>query len=430
MSRSMLDTAQLRDAFDDTRRRLQTRGPGADAVLDRLQELDTRRRELLPRVESLKAERNRMGEQIAQAKRTGQDASQLLAASRQRADDIKALDAQLTELEAERTPLLLALPNTPHESVPVGSSAEDNVEVRRWGSPTTFDFEPKAHWDLGPALGIVDFERAVRMTGARFALLMGAGARLSRALIAFMLDLHTREHGYTEVEPPFLVNRASLTGTGNLPKFEEDLFRIAGDWDLFLIPTAEVPLTNIHREETIEQADLPLKYTAYTPCFRSEAGSYGADVRGLIRQHQFDKVELMAYTAPEHSFAELERLTGCAEKVLQLLGLPHRTMLLCTGDMGFASAKTYDIEVWLPSQNSYREISSCSNTEAFQARRANIRCRPTGGGKLAHVHTLNGSGLAVGRTMIAIVENYQQADGSVRIPDVLVPYMGGLTRIG
>jgi seryl-tRNA synthetase len=430
MSRSMLDTAQLRDAFDDTRRRLETRGPGANAVLDRLQELDTQRRALLPRVETLKAERNRMGEQIAKAKRTGEDASELLAASRQLADDIKGLDAQLAELEGERTPLLLALPNTPHESVPVGRSADDNVVVRRWGTPTTFDFEPKAHWDLGPALGIVDFERAVRMTGARFALLMGAGARLSRALIAFMLDLHTREHGYTEVEPPFLVNRSSLTGTGNLPKFEEDLFKIAGDWDLFLIPTAEVPLTNIHRDETLEQANLPLRYTAYTPCFRSEAGSYGADVRGLIRQHQFDKVELMAYASPEDSFDELERLSGCAEKVLQLLGLPHRTMLLCTGDMGFASAKTYDIEVWLPSQSGYREISSCSNTEAFQARRAGIRYRPAGGGKLAHVHTLNGSGLAVGRTMIAIVENYQQADGSIRVPDVLVPYMGGLTRIG
>ena len=430
MTLSMLDTAQLRDTFDETRRRLQTRGPGADAVLDRLQELDAIRRELLPRVENLKADRNRMGEQIAQAKRTGADASALLAENKQRADEIKTLDAQLATLEDERTPLLLALPNTPHESVPVGKSAEDNLEVRRWGTPRDFDFEPKAHWDLGPALGIVDFERAVRMTGARFALLMGAGARMSRALISFMLDLHTREHGYTEVEPPFLVNRSSLTGTGNLPKFEEDLFKIAGDWDLFLIPTAEVPLTNIHREESLEQRDLPRRYTAYTPCFRSEAGSYGADVRGLIRQHQFDKVELMAYAEPEQSFDELERLTGCAEKVLQLLGLPYRTMLLCTGDMGFASAKTYDIEVWLPSQGGYREISSCSNTEAFQARRASIRYRPTGGGKLAHVHTLNGSGLAVGRTMIAIVENYQEADGSIRIPDALVPYMGGITRIG
>ena len=429
MKPSMLDTAQIRDAFDETRSRLQTRGPGADGVLDRLQQLDAQRRELLPRVENLKAERNRMGEQVAQAKRAGQDASELLAASRQRADEIKALDAQLATLEEERTPLLLALPNTPHRSVPVGTSADDNVEVRRWGTPREFDFEPKAHWDLGPALNIVDFERAARMTGARFALLLGAGARLSRALISFMLDLHTREHGYTEVEPPFLVNRSSLTGTGNLPKFEEDLFKIAGDWDLFLIPTAEVPLTNIHREETLDETDLPRRYTAYTPCFRSEAGSHGADVRGLIRQHQFDKVELMAYTSPEQSFEELERLTGCAEKVLQLLGLPYRTMLLCTGDMGFASAKTYDIEVWLPSQKTYREISSCSNTEGFQARRAGIRYRPAGGGKLAHAHTLNGSGLAVGRTMIAIVENYQEADGSIRVPDALVPYMGGLTHI-
>lgn len=425
----MLDTAQLRDAFDETRRRLQTRGPGADAVLERLQELDRVRRELLPRVESLKAERNRSGELIAQAKRAGQDAADLLAQNKQRADEIKALDAELAALEAEREPLLLALPNTPHASVPVGASADDNVEVRRWGTPRTFDFEPKAHWDLGPALGILDFERAARMSGARFAVLWREGARLSRALINFMLDLHTREHGYIEVEPPFLVNRTALTGTGNLPKFEQDLFRIAGEWDLFLIPTAEVPLTNLHREETLDDGELPRRYTAYTPCFRSEAGSYGADVRGLIRQHQFDKVELMTFAAPEHSFDELERLTGCAETVLQRLGLPYRTVLLCTGDMGFASAKTYDIEVWLPSQRMYREISSCSNTEAFQARRAGIRYRPQGGGKLAHVHTLNGSGLAVGRTLIAIMENYQEADGSIRIPDALVPYMGGVTTI-
>jgi seryl-tRNA synthetase len=425
----MLDTAQLRDAFDETRRRLQTRGPGADAVLDRLQELDGLRRELLPRVESLKAERNKVGDQIAHAKRGGEDVSALLAASKQRAEEIKTLDARIASLEEERTPLLLALPNTPHESVPVGNSADDNVEVRRWGTPQTFDFEPKPHWDLGPALGIIDFERAARMSGARFAVLLREGARLSRALIGFMLDLHTREHGYIEVEPPFLVNRAALTGTGNLPKFEQDLFAIAGEWDLFLIPTAEVPLTNLHREETLEEGDLPRRYTAYTPCFRSEAGSYGADVRGLIRQHQFDKVELMTFAAPGQSYDELERLTGCAEKVLQLLGLPHRTMLLCTGDMGFASAKTYDIEVWLPSQGVYREISSCSNTEAFQARRAGIRHRPAGGGKLGHVHTLNGSGLAVGRTIIAILENYQEADGSVRIPEALVPYMGGVDRI-
>jgi seryl-tRNA synthetase len=430
MSASMLDTAQLRDAFDETRRRLQTRGPGADAVLDRLQELDRLRRDLLPRVEGLKADRNRLGEQVARAKRAGEDATALLAESKQRADEIKALDAQLAELEDERTPLLMALPNTPHASVPEGRSADDNVEVRRWGTPRTFTFEPKAHWDLGPALGIIDFERAARMSGARFAVLMKEGARLSRALISFMLDLHTREHGYTEVEPPYLVNHTALEGTGNLPKFEQDLFKIAGEWDLFLIPTAEVPLTNLHREETLEAADLPRRYTAYTPCFRSEAGSYGADVRGLIRQHQFDKVELMTFAAPDQSFDELERLTACAEKVLQLLELPHRTMLLCTGDMGFASAKTYDIEVWLPAQGSYREISSCSNTEAFQARRAGIRYRPAGGGKLTHAHTLNGSGLAVGRTLIAIMENYQEADGSIRIPEVLVPYMGGVTRIG
>jgi seryl-tRNA synthetase len=425
----VLDTAQLRDAFDETRARLQARGPGANAVLDRLQELDRTRRELLPRVEALKAERNRSGELIAQAKRTGQDATELLALNKQRADEIKALDAQLASLEEERSPLLLALPNTPHVSVPQGKGAEDNVEVRRWGTPRSFDFTPKAHWDLGPALGILDFERAARMSGARFAVLMKEGARLSRALISFMLDLHTRDHGYTEVEPPYLVNRTALTGTGNLPKFEQDLFKIAGDWDLFLIPTAEVPLTNLHREETLEEADLPRRYVAYTPCFRSEAGSYGADVRGLIRQHQFDKVELMSFATPESSFDELERLTGCAEKVLQLLGLPYRTMLLCTGDMGFASAKTYDIEVWLPSQGVYREISSCSNTEAFQARRAGIRYRPAGGGKLSFAHTLNGSGLAVGRTLIAIMENYQEADGSIRIPDALVPYMGGVTMI-
>ncbi len=426
----MLDTAQLRDAFDDTRRGLQTRGAGADAALERLQSLEQVRRELLPRVEALKAERNRDGERIAQAKRTGEDIASVLVESKRRADEIKVLDGQLTTLEEERRLVLLSLPNLPHPDVPQGQTAEANVEVRRWGQPRDFDFEPKPHWDLGVALGIIDFERAARMSGARFAVLLREGARLSRALIAFMLDLHTGTHGYTEVEPPFLVNRTALTGTGNLPKFEQDLFRIDGDWDLFLIPTAEVPLTNLHREETLDDATLPLRYVAYTPCFRSEAGSYGADVRGLIRQHQFDKVELMSFTAPGQSYDELERLTGCAEKVLQLLELPHRTMLLCTGDMGFAAARTYDIEVWLPSQGVYREISSCSNTEAFQARRAGIRYRPSGGGKAAFAHTLNGSGLAVGRTLIAILENYQDADGSVRIPAALVPYMGGVERIG
>src|SRR6185312_7841825 len=299
---------------------------------------------------------------------------------------------------------VLNLPNLPHASVPVGKTAAENVEVRRVGEPREFDFTPQPHWDLGPALGIIDFERGTKIAGARFTVLVGAGARLARALINFMLDLHTKQHGYTEVEPPFMANTATLTGTGNLPKFEPDLFKIAGDWDLYLVPTAEVPLTNMHRGEILDGRQLPIRYTAYTPCFRSEAGSYGADVRGLIRQHQFDKVELMAFTTPEASYEELERLTGNAETVLERLELPFRTVLLCTGDMGFASAKTYDIEVWLPSQNTYREISSCSNTEAFQARRANIKFRPAGGGRAEFVHTLNGSGLAVGRTLIAILE--------------------------
>jgi seryl-tRNA synthetase len=321
------------------------------------------------------------------------------------------------------------LPNLPHASVPVGKSAADNPEVRRHGEPRAFDFEAKPHWELGTALGIIDFERATKMSGARFAVLTGAGARLERALINFMLDLHTREHGYVEVLPPFLVNSAALTGTGNLPKFEADLFKIAGEWDLYLVPTAEVPLTNLHRGEILDGRDLPIRYTAYTPCFRSEAGSYGQDVRGLIRQHQFDKVELVKLTTPEQSYDELERLTANAEEVLRRLELPFRTVLLCTGDTGFASAKTYDIEVWLPSQNTYREISSCSNTEAFQARRANIKFRAGGSGKAELVHTLNGSGLAVGRTLIAILENGQQKDGSVAIPPALQPYMDGRDRI-
>ncbi len=336
---------------------------------------------------------------------------------------------EVDEVETQRTALLMTLPNLPHATVPVGKTAEDNQEVRRHGDPPAFTFEPKPHWDLGPALGILDFERATRMSGARFSVLLGAGARLARALINFMLELHTQEHGYTEVEPPFLVNADALRGTGNLPKFEQDLFKIAGDWDLFLIPTAEVPLTNLHRTEILDGRLLPLRYTAYTPCFRSEAGSYGADVRGLIRQHQFDKVELVKITTPEQSHDELESLVRNAETVLERLGLAYRTVVLCTGDMGFASAKTYDIEVWLPSQKTYREISSCSNTEAFQARRANIKFRPQGTGKAEHVHTLNGSGLAVGRTLIAVLENYQQADGSVVVPEALRPYMGGLEII-
>jgi seryl-tRNA synthetase len=425
----MLDPALFRDDFEATRQRLLTRGPGLEPALAELAELDQSRRQILPRVEALKFERNQAGEAIAKAKRAGEDATALLEASRSKADAIKALDAELEAIETKRTDILLRVPNLPHASVPVGTSAEDNVVVRTHGTPPALDFAPKPHWDLGAALGILDFERAARMSGARFSVLLGPGARLARALIQFMLDMHTREHGYTEVLPPFLVSSTALTGTGNLPKFEQDLFKIAGDWDLFLIPTAEVPLTNLHREETLDGEAMPLKYTAYTPCFRSEAGSYGADVRGLIRQHQFDKVELVKFTRPEQSFDELESLTANAERILQALGLAYRTVLLCTGDMGFASAKTYDIEVWLPSQQTFREISSCSNCEAFQARRAEIRVRLEGAKKSVHAHTLNGSGLAVGRTLIAILENYQQADGSVVIPEALRPHMGGLERI-
>ena len=425
----MLDPAYVRDHTDQVRAGLQNRGLQPDAELEQIVTLETRRRRLIPELEGLKREQNTAGDQVAQAKRKGEDASHIFAANKARAQQIRQLEIQLDQTESQRAALLMTIPNLPHDSVPVGKSAADNVEVRRHGDPKTFDFEPKPHWDLGPALGILDFERATRMSGARFSVLLGAGARLARALINFMLELHTAEHGYTEVEPPFLVNADALRGTGNLPKFEQDLFKIAGEWDLFLIPTAEVPLTNLHRDEILDGKQLPLRYTAYTPCFRCEAGSYGADVRGLIRQHQFDKVELVKFTTPEQSYEELEGLTRNAEEVLKRLGLPYRTILLCTGDMGFASAKTYDIEVWLPSQQTYREISSCSNTEAFQARRANIKFRPAGGGKAEFVHTLNGSGLAVGRTLIAILENYQQADGSIVVPEALRPYMGGLAVI-
>jgi seryl-tRNA synthetase len=425
----MLDPAEIRDRLDVVGARLQTRGGDLSAEIADLAALDAERRRLLPLVENLKRDQNSAGDAVARAKREGRDAADLLAANKARAATIREHEVALAEVERRREALLLTLPNLPHASVPVGKSERDNVEVRRHGEPPSFSFSPKPHWELGAELGILDFERAAKMSGARFSVLSGAGARLSRALINFMLDLHTREHGYREVEPPFLVNQAALTGTGNLPKFEQDLFRIAGDWDLFLIPTAEVPLTNLHREEVLESVALPLKYTAYTPCFRSEAGSYGADVRGLIRQHQFDKVELVKFTTPEQSYDELEKLTRDAETVLERLGLAYRRVLLCTADLGFASAKTFDIEVWLPSQETYREISSCSNTEAFQARRAQIRYRPAGGGKPQFLHTLNGSGLAVGRTLIAILENGQQADGSVAIPPALRPFMGGLDAI-
>jgi seryl-tRNA synthetase len=425
----MLDPVFVRDNPDLVEARLRSRGMDPSADLAALAVLEASRRRVLPEVEGLKREQNASGEAVARAKKAGEDPSAVFAENKARGAKIKELEAELAEIEAKRDALLLTLPNLPHESVPLGTSADDNVEVRRWGTPKTFSFTPKPHWDLGAALGILDFERATRMSGARFAVLMGAGAQLSRALINFMLELHATEHGYTEVEPPFLVNRTALTGTGNLPKFEQDLFKISGDWDLFLIPTAEVPVTNLHREEILDGRLLPIKYTAYTPCFRSEAGSYGADVRGLIRQHQFDKVELVKFTTPEQSHEELEQLTRNAETVLERLELPYRRMLLCTGDMGFAAAKTYDIEVWLPSQKTFREISSCSNTEAFQARRAQIRFRPDGTGKAQLAHTLNGSGLAIGRTLIAILENYQQEDGSVVVPEALRSYMRGLDVI-
>jgi seryl-tRNA synthetase len=420
----MIDPAWLRDNLDAVRTAARNRGADLATELDTLAELEARRRRLLPELEGLKREQNSAAEEVGRARRQGLDTSALQEATRQRAQTIKQLDAELQELETRRQGLLLVIPNPPHATVPIGAGADGNVEVRRHGTPRQFEFAAKAHWDLGPELGIIDFERGTKIAAARFSVLIGAGARLARALINFMLHLHTTEHGYTEVEPPFMANTASLTGTGNLPKFEADLFRIAGDWDLYLVPTAEVPLTNMHRGEILDARQLPVRYTAYTPCFRSEAGSYGTDVRGLIRQHQFDKVELMTFVPPEQSYDELERLTGNAEEVLRRLDLPFRTMLLCTGDMGFQSAKTYDIEVWLPGQNAYREISSCSNTEAFQARRAGIKYRPQGG-KPDFVHTLNGSGLAVGRTLIAVLENYQQADGSVVIPEALRPFMGG-----
>ena len=421
----MLDPKFVGEHIEAVQTAMANRGLSVTAELQQLATAEAHRKRLIPQIEGMKREQNSSGDQVARAKRQGQDASHLFQASKERAGKIKQLEFELESAERQRTVLLETLPNIPHASVPVGKSAADNVVVRTWGEPRAMNFEPKPHWDLGTELGIIDFERATKISGTRFAFLMGAGAQLERALINFMLSLHSNEHGYTEVEPPFLVSSTTLYGTGQLPKFEQDLFKIAGEWDLYLIPTAEVPVTNLYRGEIIDGKKLPLKYTAYTPCFRSEAGSYGADTRGLIRQHQFDKVELVKFTTPETSYDELESLTANAEKVLQLLGLPYRTVVLCTGDMGFSASKTYDIEVWLPSQKSYREISSCSNCEAFQARRANIKFRPEGTGKAEHVHTLNGSGLAVGRTLIAILENYQQQDGSVEIPEALRPFMGG-----
>ena len=428
----MLDPALLREHLDDVRARLETRSDEHNADLDRLMKADRERRAIIPELETTRRARKLVGEQVARARKAGENGdklAELMQTGQEHGAVIKALEARLGSVEEERDACAHTLPNLPHASVPVGSSEADNVEIRRHGEPPRFDFDPRPHWELGPALGIIDFERAVRMAAARFAVLTGTGARLARALINFMLDLHTGEHGYTEIEPPFLANAAALTGTGNLPKFEQDLFKVAGDWDLYLIPTAEVPLCNLHRKEILDGRLLPARYVAYTPCFRSEAGSYGKDVRGLIRQHQFDKVELVAYAAPETSWDVHEELTLHAEEVLKRLGLPYRTVLLCTGDMGFAASKTYDIEVWLPGHDAYREISSCSNTEAFQARRAGIRFRRDGKGKPEHVHTLNGSGVAVGRALVAILENCQQRDGSVVIPEVLRGYMGGLEVI-
>jgi seryl-tRNA synthetase len=421
----MLDPAFVRDHLDDVRKSLLSRGLDASAELDQLATIEAHRKRLIPQVEGLKREQNTAGDEVARAKRQGLDASHIFEANKQRGQRIKQMEVELDGVERRRLSILETLPNLPHASVTVGASAADNTVVRTWGERRAFDFQARAHWDLGPDLGILDFERATKIAGARFAILMGAGAQLERALINYMLTLHTTRHGYTEVQPPFLVSSASLYGTGQLPKFEPDLFKIAGEWDLYLIPTAEVPVTNLYRGEILDGRNLPYKYTAYTPCFRSEAGSHGADVRGLIRQHQFDKVELVKFTSPESSYDELEALTADAEQILQTLGLPYRTVMLCTGDMGFSSAKTYDIEVWLPSQDTYREISSCSNCESFQARRANIKFRPNGVGKAEYVHTLNGSGLAVGRTLIAVLENYQQKDGTVVIPEALRPFMGG-----
>jgi len=397
---------------------------GQTVALDDFRGLDTRRRALVTEVDGLKRHRNESSKKIGEIMKRGGDAVALRNEMKALGEKVAALERDLAQVDAELDEFLKRLPNLPHESVPEGSSQEDNVVVRAWGTPRVFDFPALPHWDLGAGLGILDFERAARMTGARFALLTGDGARLERALINFMLDLHTKEHGYTEVLPPFLVNAQSLFGTGQLPKFESDLFKVEPG-GYYLIPTAEVPVTNIHAEEILDAGRLPLAYCAYTPCFRSEAGSYGKDVRGLIRQHQFDKVELVRFAAPETSYAQLETLTGHAEEVLKRLELPHRVVNLCGGDLGASAAKTYDIEVWLPSQGVYREISSCSNFEAFQARRANIKYRPQEGAKAVHAHTLNGSGLAVGRTLVALLENGQERDGSVTLPRALHAYMDG-----
>jgi seryl-tRNA synthetase len=422
----MLSRDFLREHPDEYREALRNRGAAVD--IEHYLALEAERRRAITEVEALKNRRNTASQEIARLKKEKQDASAQIAEMKDVGDTIKSLDARLAEIDEEVRSLELTFPNVPDASVPVGRDESANRVERVWGTPPSFDFEPKAHWEIGEALGILDFERAAKITGARFAVLTGTAARLERALINFMLDLHTREHGYTEVLPPFMVNADSLLGTGQLPKFEADLFKLEGEKAYYLIPTAEVPVTNLHREEILDEERLTISYCAYTPCFRSEAGSYGKDTRGLIRQHQFDKVELVKFARPDNSWDELERLTGNAEEVLRRLGLCYRVVTLSTGDMGFGSAKTYDIEVWLPAQNTFREISSCTNFTDFQARRANIRFRREGK-KPELVHTLNGSGLAVGRTLVAILENCQRADGSVLIPEALRPYMGGLETI-
>ncbi|MCJ7486794.1 MAG: serine--tRNA ligase [Candidatus Aminicenantes bacterium] len=422
----MLDAKYVLEHLESVQNRLAARGPRIS--LEEFVRVSREKKDVLKKVEDLRAEKNKASEEVSRLKKEGKDASSLIADMRKVGDEIAGLDERLKAFEEELKTTLLNIPNIPHESVPVGRGAEDNREVRRFGSRPEFGFKPQAHWEVGEKLHILDFERAAKITGSRFALYFGAGARLERALINFMIDLHARGRGFTEVLPPFIANAESLTGTGNLPKFKEDLFKLEG-FDWYLIPTAEVPLTNIFRNEILDGAALPTRFVAYTPCFRSEAGSYGKDVRGLIRQHQFNKVEMMIFSRPETSFEELEYMTASAEEVLKRLGLHHRVVLLSTGDMGFASAKTYDLEVWMPSRDGFMEISSCSNCTDFQARRAGIRFRREPKGKPEFVHTLNGSGLAVGRTVSAILENYLQADGSVVVPEALRPYMDGIERI-
>jgi len=421
----MLDLSFVRDNVPKIEDMLRHRGMNPDVVLKDFRTVDAQRRQAIQSAETLKAHRNRLSEEIATRKKSGQEATDLIAETKDMRLQIQELEKAAEEYDTRMSEVLVGIPNMPHETVPVGRGSEDNVEVRRWGNPPKFDFTPKPHWELGEHLGILDLERAAKLSGARFAVYWDAGARLERALANFMLDVHTREHGYTEVLPPYLVNSESMYGTGQLPKFASDSFRVPhGDKDLWLVPTAEVPVTNLYRDEMLDYSSLPISLTAYTACFRSEAGSYGKDVRGIIRQHQFQKVELVKFARPEDSYEQLEKLTHDAEEILQKLGLHYRVMVLSTADTSFSSAKTYDLEVWLPSQQLYREISSCSNFEAFQARRANIRFRREGKSKPGFVHTLNGSGLAVGRTWLAILENYQQPDGTVLVPEVLRPYMG------